>query len=357
MVAIDDVPLTGKDLRDVTDMLRGAPGTKVKVTFERDGVPTKLDAIIERKQVRLRDVPLATMIGPPSDGLAYVQVRSFAMNTKQEVVNALDKLQAATPEKKLRAVILDLRGNPGGASALLLLPRRCCCCCLCGSVLLDAGVRVGECAGCCSFGDCYAFFSFLAEALSGMISLALALCRSALSPSLPPPPPPRSLSHARTHTPYLSLSRRSLARRLRRPPVFSSWGRRSLRAKGHPDRRDARPRLDCERSRAPLAGVRAGIFLFPLAFAPSARDGRVERADRARWVLALMMGCSWVLCGDIMGVLSGVTSARDGRVERVDPARRVLPLTMYTCFVYRQDTRMFRLEDCSICAARLRRSC
>ena len=211
MVAIDDVPLAGKDLRDVTDMLRGAPGTKVKVTFERDGVPTKLDAIIERKQVRLRDVPLATMIGPPSDGLAYVQVRSFAMNTKQEVVNALDKLQAATPEKKLRAVILDLRGNPGGASALLLLPRRCCCCCLCGSVLLDAGVRVGECAGCCSFGDCYAFFSFLAEALSGMISLALALCRSALSPSLPPPPPPRSLSHAHTHPISLSLATHSLA--------------------------------------------------------------------------------------------------------------------------------------------------
>ena len=114
MLAIDDVPLAGKDLRQVTDMLRGAPGTKVKVTFERDGVPNPLDAIIERKQVKLRDVPLATMVGAPSDGLAYVQVRSFAMNTKQEVVNALDKLQAATPDKKLRAVILDLRGNPGG---------------------------------------------------------------------------------------------------------------------------------------------------------------------------------------------------------------------------------------------------
>ena len=138
MVAIDDVPLAGKDLRDVTNMLRGAPGTKVKVTFERDGVPATLDAIIERKQVRLRDVPLATMVGPPADGLAYVQVRSFAMNTKQEVVNALDKLQAATPEKKLRAVILDLRGNPGGALSLGAAAHGCWL----RGVMLDAGLCV-----------------------------------------------------------------------------------------------------------------------------------------------------------------------------------------------------------------------
>jgi C-terminal peptidase prc len=114
LVAIDDVPLVGKDLRDVTDMLRGQAGTTVKIRFEREGLAQPVDAVITRKQVKLRDVPLATFVGPPSDGIAYVKMQSFAMDTKKELVSALDKLTALSPQQKLSGVILDVRSNPGG---------------------------------------------------------------------------------------------------------------------------------------------------------------------------------------------------------------------------------------------------
>lgn len=113
-MAIDGVRLAGKELRDVTDMLRGEAGTKVKVAFERDGVGGELEAVITRKQVKLRDVPLSTFLGPPSEGVGYVRVQAFAMDTKQEMQNALAKLASLAPEKRLKAIVLDLRGNPGG---------------------------------------------------------------------------------------------------------------------------------------------------------------------------------------------------------------------------------------------------
>ena len=39
-------------------MLCGEAGTKVKVSFQRDGVAGEQEAVIQRKEVKLRDVPL-----------------------------------------------------------------------------------------------------------------------------------------------------------------------------------------------------------------------------------------------------------------------------------------------------------
>ena len=39
-------------------MLCGEAGTQVKVSFQRDGVPGEQEAVIQRKEVKLRDVPL-----------------------------------------------------------------------------------------------------------------------------------------------------------------------------------------------------------------------------------------------------------------------------------------------------------
>ena len=72
------------------------------------------------------------------------------MYTKQELVNALSKLAATTREKRLSAVMLDLRGNPGGLLSSVLAcecVRVCARVCACVRVCVCMCVRV--CVGPC----------------------------------------------------------------------------------------------------------------------------------------------------------------------------------------------------------------
>jgi hypothetical protein len=51
----------------------------------------------------------STFLGSPSQGVGYVRVQSFAMDTRQEMERALGKLTSLSPNKHLNAVVLDLR--------------------------------------------------------------------------------------------------------------------------------------------------------------------------------------------------------------------------------------------------------
>lgn len=107
---VDGVSVDGKDLQEITGMLRGVPGTKVTVTYERDGVQGSSEAVLSRKSVRIKDVPVATFMGPKSDGIGYILLRGFAVDSGKEVAQAIEGLQK---QAKLKAIVLDLRGNPG----------------------------------------------------------------------------------------------------------------------------------------------------------------------------------------------------------------------------------------------------
>ena len=103
----------------VRSLLRGEPGTEVKIQFEREGVDGVQEVSIPRRIVQLRDVKLATLIGNPSDGIGYISLSGFARSAGQEVRQAIFALEHATQiatngGKGLQGLILDLRGNPGG---------------------------------------------------------------------------------------------------------------------------------------------------------------------------------------------------------------------------------------------------
>ena len=104
-------PVSGQSLEKVTDMLRGQPGTTVDVSVIRQGYPQPISFTLSRKDVRIKDVPAATFVGTPDDAIAYVRLQSFAKDAAPEVQAAVEKLSAQRP---LKALILDLRGNPGG---------------------------------------------------------------------------------------------------------------------------------------------------------------------------------------------------------------------------------------------------
>lgn len=61
--------------------------------------------------MRIKDVPVVSFMGPAADGVGYLLLKGFAVDSGKEVRDAIAKLEQQAP---LKSLILDLRGNPGG---------------------------------------------------------------------------------------------------------------------------------------------------------------------------------------------------------------------------------------------------
>ena len=95
----------------VSAMLKGKPGTDVNVKIKRlqaDGSETEMAVKMTREEIKIKNVPYFGMV---DDKVGYIHLASFTDRAGAEVKNALLTLQS---KNKLKGVILDLRGNPGG---------------------------------------------------------------------------------------------------------------------------------------------------------------------------------------------------------------------------------------------------
>ncbi len=106
---------------DAMQKLRGEKGTKVTVTFVREG-EKPFDLTIAREEIPLLSVPYAFLL---DDGIGYIYIRNFGEETPRELEDRLEKLKA----QGMKSLLLDLRLNTGGALAAsvevsdLFLPR------------------------------------------------------------------------------------------------------------------------------------------------------------------------------------------------------------------------------------------
>jgi carboxyl-terminal processing protease len=122
IVMIDTASTRGWKTEDVSNRLKGEPGTPVRVRFQRPGVTEPINVTFRRAVIHIPAVPFATMVSP---GIGYIPVQTFNETASQEVVDAMRRLQT----QGMRAMILDLRDNPGGlldeafAMSNLFLPR------------------------------------------------------------------------------------------------------------------------------------------------------------------------------------------------------------------------------------------
>jgi carboxyl-terminal processing protease len=108
IIKLDDTPARDVTLGDTSDLLRGAPGTSIRLTILREGVAEPFEVTITREVIQARSIRYREV----EPGYGYIRISQFAANTGTEVVNALDKLHAG--ETPLAGLILDLRNNPGG---------------------------------------------------------------------------------------------------------------------------------------------------------------------------------------------------------------------------------------------------
>jgi carboxyl-terminal processing protease len=87
--------------------VRGEPGSLVTLTVFRPAQNRQIDYPIRRERIRLESVRLTSM--RPGQ-IGYLQITQFSERTGQEFAAAL----AALERQGLRALIIDLRNNPGG---------------------------------------------------------------------------------------------------------------------------------------------------------------------------------------------------------------------------------------------------
>jgi len=101
------------DLEEAVGRLRGQPGTEVTITMRRPSTGQIKDYKLVRAVVKVdtiedvndkRDFPLL------DNGIGYVRITQFGEKTSGD----LDKALKALTQEGMKALILDLRNNPGG---------------------------------------------------------------------------------------------------------------------------------------------------------------------------------------------------------------------------------------------------
>ncbi|WP_109831374.1 S41 family peptidase [Reichenbachiella versicolor] len=106
------VKIDGKDVKDdtnsqISEQLKGHPGTKLVLTIKRLGQDESFDVTITREKIVISNVAHYEMF---NDKVGYIRLSDFTTNAGAEVKKALQELKG----KGAKGIILDLRDNPGG---------------------------------------------------------------------------------------------------------------------------------------------------------------------------------------------------------------------------------------------------
>lgn len=104
LTAVDDQSVLGMDLNDITPLIRGEEGVKIKLTVDRAG--ESLSFNVERRKF---DMVVAT--GKLLEGnVGLVTINNFEGRCAEETIKAIEDLL----DQGAESLIFDVRNNPGG---------------------------------------------------------------------------------------------------------------------------------------------------------------------------------------------------------------------------------------------------
>jgi carboxyl-terminal processing protease len=108
ILEIDGKKTEGKESSAVSDLLKGQPGTELKLKIKRPVTNEILEKVLKREVIKIDNVPYYGMVDKE---IGYIRLNSFTETASKEVKDAFIELKEKQGMKKL---ILDLRGNGGG---------------------------------------------------------------------------------------------------------------------------------------------------------------------------------------------------------------------------------------------------
>jgi carboxyl-terminal processing protease len=106
---VDDTPTQGLNLNQAVDMMRGAPGTDVRLEITRkDSAP--LNLTLTRQIIKVNAVRQEAEGGD----VGYVRLNQFTSRAYEDLKQGFQTLATQLPPEQAKGYILDLRNNPGG---------------------------------------------------------------------------------------------------------------------------------------------------------------------------------------------------------------------------------------------------
>lgn len=107
IIAVDNISTKESGMDAAVRAMRGARGTRVRLTIQRNGAAKSLNFDIVRDIIKIVSVSANTL----RPGIGYLRVKTFQEHTDEQLRDALETMQKKEP---LRGLILDVRNNPGG---------------------------------------------------------------------------------------------------------------------------------------------------------------------------------------------------------------------------------------------------
>ena len=113
ILSVDGISTDGQNVSEVSNNLRGVPGTTVVLELEREGTDKPFTVEIVREDIHMDAVSYYTVFKADSlsEPVGYIAFSEFTEGSAQAFANALDEMYYTQGARKL---ILDLRGNGGG---------------------------------------------------------------------------------------------------------------------------------------------------------------------------------------------------------------------------------------------------
>ncbi len=109
IIRLDDTPVKGMSLSDAVNLMRGKPGTSIRLTIVREGEEKPLEISVKRDIIRVKSVKSRML----EKGYGYLRISQFQSKTSDNLLQAMDDLKKENGEA-LKGLVLDLRNNPGG---------------------------------------------------------------------------------------------------------------------------------------------------------------------------------------------------------------------------------------------------
>lgn len=108
ILEINGVNTEKKSVSEVSELLKGQPGSKLTLKIRRDGEKDIITKTLTREKIKIDNIPYYTVL---EGGVAYIILNQFTKDAAKELKEAFLEMKS---QNELKGVIIDLRGNGGG---------------------------------------------------------------------------------------------------------------------------------------------------------------------------------------------------------------------------------------------------